>query len=147
MPNCLMIGHHFSASAPHAVALLRPRRERPNRRAAECSDEFAPSKAEPHLALPCQGTLWRQNSTAQACGPHLQIRGRAGLERTLQQPPWPAHTTPLLLAGIEMVFWGLTEALQTAFYRVFCRAVYVYREEVDLDRTHLFRTVQCSHKR
>jgi hypothetical protein len=26
---------------------------------------------------------------------------------------------PLLLAGIEMVFWGLTEALQTAFYRVF----------------------------
>src|SRR6516225_3210221 len=27
-----------------------------------------------------------------------------------------------------MVFWGLTEALQTAFYRVFCRAVYVYRK-------------------
>ena len=26
-----------------------------------------------------------------------------------------------LLAGIEMVFWGLTEALQTAFY-MFCRA-------------------------
>ena len=34
------------------------------------------------------------------------------------------HGYPLLLAGIEMVFWGLTEALQTAFYRVFCRAVY-----------------------
>ena len=33
------------------------------------------------------------------------------------------HGYPLL-AGIEMVFWGLTEALQTAFYRVFCRAVY-----------------------
>jgi hypothetical protein len=24
----------------------------------------------------------------------------------------------LLLAGIEMVFWGLTEALQTAFYAI-----------------------------
>jgi hypothetical protein len=28
------------------------------------------------------------------------------------------HAYPLL-AGIEMVFWGLTEALQTVFYRVF----------------------------
>jgi hypothetical protein len=41
------------ADAPHAVALLRPRRERPCRRAAECGHEFAPSKANAHLALPC----------------------------------------------------------------------------------------------
>jgi hypothetical protein len=26
----------------------------PRRRAAECGDEFAPSKANPHLALPCE---------------------------------------------------------------------------------------------
>jgi hypothetical protein len=42
------------AHAPHAVALLRARRERPRRRAAERSDEFAPSKANGHLALPCE---------------------------------------------------------------------------------------------
>jgi hypothetical protein len=40
------------ADAPHAVALLPARRERPNRRAAEPSDEFAPSKANAHLPLP-----------------------------------------------------------------------------------------------
>jgi len=35
--------------------LLRPRRERPHDcRAAEPSDEFAPSKAKPHLPLPCE---------------------------------------------------------------------------------------------
>jgi hypothetical protein len=33
------------AYAPHALALLRARRERPSRRAAEHSDEFAPSNA------------------------------------------------------------------------------------------------------
>jgi hypothetical protein len=38
--------------AAYAVALLRPRRERPRHRAAEPSDEFAPSKANAHLALP-----------------------------------------------------------------------------------------------
>ena len=41
------------------------------RRAAERSDEFSPSKANAHLALPCEGTLSRQNSTAQARGPYL----------------------------------------------------------------------------
>jgi hypothetical protein len=49
------------ADAPHAVALLRARSERPrDRRAAEKSDEFASSKAKPHLPLPClQDTLYR----------------------------------------------------------------------------------------
>ena len=42
------------ADAPHAVALLRARRERPRRRAAESSDNFAPLKANAHLALPRQ---------------------------------------------------------------------------------------------
>jgi hypothetical protein len=40
---------HEHADPPHAVALLRARRERPRRRAAEPSDEFTPSK--PHLTL------------------------------------------------------------------------------------------------
>src|SRR6516162_5921346 len=34
--------------------LLRTRRERPRRRAAESSDEIAPSKKNAHLALPCE---------------------------------------------------------------------------------------------
>src|SRR5262249_20223612 len=59
---------HEHADAPHAVALLRVRHERPRRRAAECGDEVAPSKANTHLALPRQGALSRQHSTAQACG-------------------------------------------------------------------------------
>jgi hypothetical protein len=42
-----------NADPPHAVTLLRVRRERPSRRAAQRSDEFAPSKANAHLALLC----------------------------------------------------------------------------------------------
>jgi hypothetical protein len=45
------------ADAAYAVALLRPRRERPRGGTAECSDEFAASKANAHLARPCEGTL------------------------------------------------------------------------------------------
>jgi hypothetical protein len=37
--------------APHALALLRARRERPSHRAAESGDELAPSKANAHQAL------------------------------------------------------------------------------------------------
>jgi hypothetical protein len=44
------------ADAPHPVALLRPRHERPRRRATEHSDEFAPSKANAHLTLLCERT-------------------------------------------------------------------------------------------
>ena len=43
-----------AAWPPHAVALLRARRERPRRRAAECGYEVAPSKANAHLPLPCE---------------------------------------------------------------------------------------------
>jgi hypothetical protein len=39
-----IVGHEH-ADAPHAVALLRPRRERPRHRAAKSGDEFAPSRA------------------------------------------------------------------------------------------------------
>jgi hypothetical protein len=47
----VFVAEHEHADAPNAVALLRPRRERPRRRAAEPGDEFAPSKAKPHLPL------------------------------------------------------------------------------------------------
>jgi len=58
--------------APHAPALLRACRERPShRRAAERSDEFAPSKA--HQLLPVRGP------EARACGPCLWEDGEAGL--------------------------------------------------------------------
>jgi hypothetical protein len=44
------VERHEHVDAPHALALLRARRERPcDRRAAEPSDEFAPSKANAHL--------------------------------------------------------------------------------------------------
>jgi hypothetical protein len=42
--------------AAHPLAPLRACRERPSRSATESSDEFAPSKANAHLALPCEGT-------------------------------------------------------------------------------------------
>jgi hypothetical protein len=51
----VFVAPHEHADAPHSVALLRARRERPSGdRAAERSDEFAPSKANPHLALLCE---------------------------------------------------------------------------------------------
>jgi hypothetical protein len=62
---------HEHADAPHSVALLGMRRERPRRRAAERSDEFSPSKANAHLSLLCQGTQWGR--IAQPCGGY-QIR-------------------------------------------------------------------------
>jgi hypothetical protein len=43
----IFIGLYEHADAPHAVPLLRPRRERPRRRAAETRDECAASKASP----------------------------------------------------------------------------------------------------
>jgi hypothetical protein len=48
------------------VEVLAPQAATP---AAKSSDEFPPSKANPHLPLPCQEALWRQDSTAQGCGP------------------------------------------------------------------------------
>jgi hypothetical protein len=57
----VFVAPHEHADVPYA-ALLRVRRQRPRRRAAAPSDEFAPSKANAHLALPYRGTLWRQNN-------------------------------------------------------------------------------------
>ena len=45
----LVIKSGLEADAPHAVALLRTRRERPRRRAAEERDEFAPPDFEHRL--------------------------------------------------------------------------------------------------
>jgi hypothetical protein len=50
----VFVERHEHADAPHPPALLRPRRERPCCRAAERSDEFAPSKANAHQPLPCE---------------------------------------------------------------------------------------------
>jgi hypothetical protein len=54
------------ADAPHAVALLGARRERPRRRGTESSDEFAPSKANPHTTPPLPLGRSGQDSTAEA---------------------------------------------------------------------------------
>jgi hypothetical protein len=50
----VFVERHEHADAPHALGLLLLRRERPCRRAAEPGDEVAPSKANAHLALPCE---------------------------------------------------------------------------------------------
>jgi hypothetical protein len=52
----VFVARHEHADAPYAVALLRARRERPRRRAAESSDDFAPSKPNAHVPLPCEET-------------------------------------------------------------------------------------------
>jgi hypothetical protein len=39
----IVCGHvHERADPPHSIGLLRPRHQRPRRRAAECCDEIAP---------------------------------------------------------------------------------------------------------
>jgi hypothetical protein len=60
---------HAYATHPHR--LLRARGERPRRRAAQPSDEFAPSKENAHLALRCREPYEKKNSTAQAVSPLL----------------------------------------------------------------------------
>jgi hypothetical protein len=53
----VFVARQEHADPSHPAALLRGRRERPSDRAAECSDEFAPSKANPHLPLLCEEAL------------------------------------------------------------------------------------------
>jgi hypothetical protein len=68
---------HQHADAPHAVALLRARQERPcRRRTAKSSDEVAPSKANAHLHLPWPSRL---STSAHARLPRTgsRLRGRA----------------------------------------------------------------------
>src|SRR5215831_17123618 len=45
---------HEDADAPHPLALLRARRERPRCRAAECGQQFPPSDGDCHTPLPCE---------------------------------------------------------------------------------------------
>src|SRR6516162_10869523 len=46
---------HQHADAPHPLALLRARRERPRgRRPAECGQQFPPSDSDCHTPLPCE---------------------------------------------------------------------------------------------
>jgi hypothetical protein len=60
----IFIIRHEHADAPYALALLGACRERPCRRAAEPSDEFAPSKANAHLAPPVARGQWIKQWTA-----------------------------------------------------------------------------------
>jgi hypothetical protein len=59
--------------------LLRAHCKRPSGRAAECEDEFAPSKANAHLGLPSEEALSGQSSTPQATGPGLRDEGESWL--------------------------------------------------------------------
>jgi hypothetical protein len=48
----VLVFRHEHADAPHAAALLRARRERPRRRAAESGDECSSCNAGGHLPAP-----------------------------------------------------------------------------------------------
>ena len=96
---------HEHADAPHAVALLRPCRERPRRRAAKERDEFAPSKANPHLALPCEGTY--RGRIARPERPVLTVEDegdaglRLGLISGLGHKHKPAYLSPRRAGGMS----------------------------------------------
>src|SRR6516225_6672125 len=62
------------ADAPHALALLRPRRERPRRRAAECGQQFPPSEGDCHTPLPCEVRKWN-DTMPRACCPNSAAPG------------------------------------------------------------------------
>jgi hypothetical protein len=94
-PGIIFVVRHEHADAPDAAALLRPRREWPCGRAAEHSDEFAPSKANLHLPLLCEEALWKENSTAQACSPYLEEQGHwraVGWAKARSTAPTGHHT-------------------------------------------------------
>src|SRR5215472_506374 len=59
------------ADAPRAFELLRPRRERPRRCAAECGQQFPPSDGDYHTPLPCEVRKWN-DSTPRARSLHVQ---------------------------------------------------------------------------
>ena len=57
------------ANRPNALALLRPRRERPRgRRAAKCGQQLPPSDGDCHAPLPCEVRKWN-DTTPRACCP------------------------------------------------------------------------------
>jgi hypothetical protein len=69
-PGIVFLVRHEHADPPHAPALLRTRRDRPSRRAAECGDEVAPSKANAHLPLLCRELYGGENSPSLWGLPH-----------------------------------------------------------------------------
>ena len=54
---------------PHALRLLRVRRERPRRRTAESSQQFPPSDGDRHTPLPCE-VRKGNDTTLRACCPN-----------------------------------------------------------------------------
>ena len=52
------------SDAPHPLGLLRPRRERPRCRAAECGQQFPPSDGDCHTPLPCEVRKERYHATS-----------------------------------------------------------------------------------
>ena len=72
-------------STPMRRALLRPRRERPSRRAAEPSDEFAPSKPNAHVPLPVRFTFKEER-----VGLGLRLGPRLGCMRPITQSLAPS---------------------------------------------------------
>jgi hypothetical protein len=66
------------ADAPHALALLRVRRERPRRHAAESSDEFSSCNGGGHLPAPVLKPKANNTmiGTVVSSGPHNSMHGR-----------------------------------------------------------------------
>jgi hypothetical protein len=73
----LLTNSRFIRRSP--LALLRPHCKRPRRRAAERSDEFAPSKANAHLPLPCEGAYSARIARTERAVLTLGNAGQVGL--------------------------------------------------------------------
>src|SRR5215471_17012572 len=87
-----IVGHsHQQPDAPHPLALLRARRERPRgSRAAECGQQFPPSDGDCHTPLPCEVRRERYHATRVQ-----SLRLRRG--RSWLLPPQSPALTALLL--------------------------------------------------
>src|SRR5262249_24316515 len=62
---------HQHADPPHALTLLRARRERPRGRSAECGQQVPPSDGDRHTPLPCEVRRGK-DTTPWACSLHGQ---------------------------------------------------------------------------
>jgi hypothetical protein len=71
-------GTRAQAADPRHLRLLRARRERPRRRAAERDQQFPPSDGDCHAPLPCE-VRKRDDTTLSACSLDVRKDGDAVL--------------------------------------------------------------------
>src|SRR5262249_18737473 len=91
------------ADAPHALRLLRARRERPRRhRAAECDQQFPPSDGDCHTPLPCEVRKWN-DTTPRARGLHVQGGQEFLVASTSRQIPVGPSKEPIQRSIVHLL--------------------------------------------